>query len=146
MIMLSHDVKVLNLLHHIHWVYLQNKSSIFLLRSLWTRQRGRIANTNETKPLLYFYHMCGRYANDTVTVSDTNVSSCVCRCNKTSVGFLLTRQLNLFPSAKLSACVSVAASQRLKKNKAFEARCWTSTRFFKIFCSWTGLTVNAGQL
>lgn len=122
MIMLSHDVKVLNLLHHIHWVLLQNKSSIFLFWSLWTRQSGEITNTNESKSLLYFYQMCGRYANDTVTVSDTNVSSCVCRCNKTSVGFLLTRQLNLFPSGKLSACVSVDASQKVQEKQSFQSQ------------------------
>lgn len=147
MIMLSHDVKELNLLLHIHRVLLQNKSSTFPFCSLWTRQWGEITNTNETKSPLYFYQMCGRYANDTVTVSDTNVSSCVCRCNKTSVGFLPTRQANLSSSGKLSVCVSADASQRFEKNKAFKARCWSSaTHFFKIFYSWTGLTVNAGQL
>lgn len=64
-------------------------------------------NQNEIK--VYFYQMCGRRASDKVTLSDGNVSSCVCRCNKTSVGFL--------SSCQLIACVSSNASRRSRITK-----------------------------
>lgn len=37
---------------------------------------------------VYFYQMCGSRARDNLTLTQGNVSSCVCGCNKTSAGFL----------------------------------------------------------
>lgn len=65
----------------------------FFFLSLYEWARGVMINTNETtlgwnEMTIYFYQMCGRRARDNLTLSQGNISSCVCGCNKTSAGFL----------------------------------------------------------